>query len=122
MLIVQIRSAQPELDPRISRFASSFASNGWTSVIVCWQRGTKSLQKESSEVKKVFSTPDSLITPPFWAMPILLTAFYLRALIVILKLRPDICISHQLDVLPLALFLKTISACSKVVFDNEDVY
>lgn len=122
MLIVQLRTAQPELDPRISRFASTFTRNGWKSVIVCWQRGSIISRKESSEVTKVFSTPNSLITPPFWAMPILLAAFYLRAILVILKLRPDICVSHQLDVLPLALLLRAISVCSKVVFDNEDIY
>ncbi len=122
MLIVQLRTAQPELDPRISRFASSFARNGWKSVIVCWQRGSVLSREDASEVRKVFSTPNSLVTPPFWALPVLLTAFYLRALLVILKLRPDVCISHQLDTLPLALFLRTISVCSKVVFDNEDVY
>ncbi len=55
-------------------------------------------------------------------MPILLTLFYMKCIIRLVRIRPDICIAHQLDVLPTALIMRHLLPGTKVVFDNEDVY
>ncbi len=122
MLVVQLRSAQYELDPRVIRIASTIVKHGWKSVLVFWGRGKSRSVGKWGEFREVFSTPPALATPSFLVMPFLLVLFYLRCIPTLIRLRPAICIAHQLDVLPVALFQRRLQPTTKVVFDNEDIY
>jgi glycosyltransferase involved in cell wall biosynthesis len=55
-------------------------------------------------------------------IPVLLTLFYIRSLILLIRLRPDVVVAHQLDTLPVALVLRGLRRDLRVVFDREDIY
>lgn len=122
MLVVQLRSAQPELDPRVGRFSLAFKNSGWSSVLVYWRRKSGEYRGEADRSTASLTTPRSFGNPPFTLMPFLLSLFYVRSLLLLLKLRPDVCVAHQLDTLPLALMLRILRPGVKVIFDSEDIY
>lgn len=123
MLVVQLRSAQPWLDPRVGRFSMVFSKAGWTPVLVYWQRGpAPQITLSHTVAMATLSTPRALRNPPFWSIPLFLTAFYLRSLPVIIRMHPTVCVAHQLDTLPLALILQKLVSGLRVVFDREDIY
>jgi glycosyltransferase involved in cell wall biosynthesis len=121
MRIVQLRSAQPELDPRVSRFSLVFGRSGWISSIVYWRR-SGAIQSNTKGSTAAFISPHGFSVPPFWLMPFFLTIFYLRSLKLVLRFHPRLCVAHQLDTLPLALLLRRFVPELKIVFDREDIY
>lgn len=119
---MQCRSGQPEFDPRVIRFNALFRDEGWDSEVVFLRRGNIGNADQGDYAREALFLPPSLVYPPFFVMPFILALFYLKSLRAIAKIRPQICVAHQLDTLPLALLARVCLPGMKVVFDNEDVY
>lgn len=122
MIVVQLRSAQPVLDPRVTRFSLAFRDFNWSPTIVYWRRGSRGYQSAECNSIPSFSTPHSLSNPSALLMPLFLCLFYLKSLALLIRMRPEICVAHQLDTMPLALVLSRLVSGLKVVFDREDIY